>query len=426
MVTATSTGSIKNFHRVFKNPRCSLGILFSLLLLSSCVWNDPESAPNYLPLDDSDYPYAGLPRIIIEIDEFAQIRDRETELPAKLQIYGKDAPESDILDLTIRGRGNSSFTGMPKPSYKIEFDNKQELFGMPKDRDWALVANSADKTLLKNFITYKLAGWLGDEYTPRSTFVELYLNRQYQGVYQLTETVKVGKNRVNIPKQGNSFLLERGPTERGGEHFVVTKKGTSFGIKFPKNPDESAIQVMEGNLNRFEDFLADGSGHQISEFLDFEDYLRYYWIQELAKNLDGAFRRSIFLTWYEGEKIQMGPVWDFDVAYGNWTADTLRTPTDWYVRPSGWNGLIFKQDIHWQAAVKYWESHRAFFKTLPDSIRKYAQELEPATKNEFKRWPILENTENWTYKEAYDSYDEAVDTLNSWITQRIEWIDGHL
>ena len=426
MDTATSTGSINNFHKVFKNPRFSLGILFSLFLLSSCVWNDPESTPDYLPVDDSDYPYAELPRFVIETEDFAQIRDRETEIPAKLQIYGKDSPESDVLELTIRGRGNSSFTGMPKPSYKIEFDKKQELFGMPKDKDWALIANSADKTLLKNFITYKIAGWLGDDYTPRSTFVELYLNRQYQGVYQLTETVKVGKNRVDIPKQGHSFLLEKGPTERGGEEFVVTKKGTKFGIKYPKNPEDSSIRAMERALNRFEDFLADGTQHQISEFLDFEDYLRYYWIQELAKNLDGAFRRSIFLTWHEGGKIQMGPVWDFDVAYGNWTADTLQTPTDWYVRPSGWNGFIFKQDKHWQEAVKYWESHRDFFKTLPDSIRKYAQELKPATKNEFKRWPVLGNTENWTYKEPYENYDEAIDSLNSWINQRIEWIDGHL
>lgn len=427
MVMATSTGSINRFHRVFKNPRYPLGILFSLFLLSSCVWNDPESVPGYLPVNDSDYPYAGLPRLVIEIEDFAQIRDCETEIPAKLQIYGKDSPESDVLDLTIRGRGNSSFTGMPKPSYKIEFDKKQELFGMPKDKDWALIANSADKTLLKNFITYKLAGWLGDEYTPRSTFVELYLNRQYQGVYQLTETVKVGKNRVNIPKQENSFLLERGPTERGGEHFTVTEQGTTFGIKYPKNPSYTDKQAIKKVLSQFENILSsDNLEHQIFDLFDLEDYLRYYWIQELAKNLDGAFRRSIFLTWHEGAKIQMGPVWDFDVAYGNWTVDTLRTPTDWYVRPSGWNGLIFKHDEHWKAAVEYWHSHRDFFKTLPDSIRKYAQELESATANEFKRWPVLENTENWTYKEAYDSYDEAIDSLNSWIEQRIKWIDGNL
>lgn len=396
-------------------------------LLCSCVWNDPESTPSYLPIDDSEYPYADLPRIVIETEDFTQIRDRETKIPAKLQIYGKDAPESDILELTIKGRGNSSFTGMPKPGYKIKFEKKQELLGMPKDKEWALISNSADKTLLKNFITYKLAGWLGDEYTPRSKFVELYLNRQYQGVYQLVETVKVGEHRVNIPQSDSSFLLERGPTEHGDEHFVVTEKGTKFEIKSPKEPTDSSTALIKKALSQFESFLrSDNPKGEITDYLDFEDYLRYFWIQELSKNLDGAFRRSIFLTWQKGDVIRLGPVWDFDVAYGNWETESLRSVTDWYIRPSGWNGLIFKREKYWQEAVRYWKDHRDFLATFPDSISKYAAELAPATRNEFKRWPVLENTENWTYKEAYDSYDEAVDSLNSWIKQRIEWIDANL
>ena len=399
------------------------------LLFCSCVWNNPEDSPNYLPLDDSEYPYANLPRIVIETEDFAQIRDRETKIPAKLQIYGKNGPESNILELTIKGRGNSSFTGMPKPSYKIEFHKKQDFFGMPKDKDWALIANSADKTLLKNFITYKLAGWLGDEYTPKSTFIELYLNRQYQGIYQLTETIKVSKDRVNIPKSDSSFLLERGPTEFGKEHFVITEQGTTFSIKYPKDVDYSKTQFIKNILSKFENFLTDESHDnnlQINDFLDFNDYLRYYWIQELSKNLDGAFRRSIYITWQGGGPFHLGPVWDFDVGYGNWEADSLRTPTDWYIRESGWNGLIFKRNELWQAATDYWKNNRIFLGTFTDSISKYSEKLAQATKNEFKRWPVLENTENWTYKEAYKSYNEAIDSLNSWIQQRMNWIDKNI
>ena len=402
-------------------------LLTLCILCCSCVWNDPKGDPDYLPCDDSEYPYANLPRFVIETEDFAQIRDRETKIPAKLQIYGKDAPESDVLELTIKGRGNSSFTGMPKPGYKIKFEKKQELLGMPKDKEWALIGNSADKTLLKNFITYKLADWLGDEYTPRSQFVELYLNRQYQGVYQLVETVKVGEHRVNIPQSDSSFLLERGPTEHGGEHFVVTEQGTKFEIKSPKEPTDSSTALIKKALSQFENYLrSDNPKGEITDYLDFEDYLRYYWIQEISKNMDGAFRRSIFLTWQKGDVIRLGPVWDFDVAYGNWEVDSLRTATDWYIRPSGWNGLIFKREKLWQEAARYWKEHRDFLATFPDSIRKYAKELAPATKNEFKRWPVLENTENWTYKEAYGSYDEAIDSLNSWINQRMDWIDNHL
>ena len=403
--------------------------IFACTVLCSCVWNNPESNPEFLTLDDSEYPYAGIPRLVIETEDFAQIRDRETKIPAKLQIYGKNAPESEILDLTIKGRGNSSFTGMPKPSYKIEFDKKQELFGMPKDKDWALIANSADKTLLKNFITYKLAGWLGDEYTPRSTFVELYLNRQYQGVYQLTETVKVGKNRVNIPKEEFSYLIEFSSTEHPNEIHVITKRGNNFQVKYPKEPSDSSLNVLRQHLINWEFFLyheADSDDTTYKDRIDIDDYIRYYWIQELSKNFDGAFRRSIFITWERGMPLKLGPVWDFDIAYGNWEVDSLRTPTDWYVRPSDWNKQLLQIAEVQKKTDSYWNENESFFRTLPDSIRKYAKELSPAAKNEFKRWPVLENTENWTYKEAYGSYDEAIDSLNSWIMQRIEWIDANI
>ena len=108
---------------------------------------------------------------------------------------------------------------MPKHSYKLKFTEKQSLFGMPKDKEWALIANYADKTHLKNFITYKLANWLGDEYSPRTQFVELYLNRSYLGLYLLTETPKVSKNRINIPQTDDSFLIEIGPTQKNGKQY---------------------------------------------------------------------------------------------------------------------------------------------------------------------------------------------------------------
>ena len=76
--------------------------IFVCTLLCSCVWNEPESNPEFLTLDDSEYPYAGIPRLVIETEDFAQIRDRETKIPAKLQIYGIDTPESAVLDLTIK------------------------------------------------------------------------------------------------------------------------------------------------------------------------------------------------------------------------------------------------------------------------------------------------------------------------------------
>lgn len=98
--------------------------------------------------------------------------------------------------------------GNAKKSYKIEFAKKQSMLGMPKDKDWALIANHYDKSLMRNFIAYRLSSALGAYYAPRCEFVELYLNGEYLGVYLLTETIKVSKNRVNIPKDDNSYIVE--------------------------------------------------------------------------------------------------------------------------------------------------------------------------------------------------------------------------
>jgi len=402
--------------------------LLACILLCSCLCDNTEESPNYLPLDDSEYPYVNLPRLVIETEDFAQIRDRETEHPAKLQIYGEKSPEDQILDLTIKGRGNSSFTGMPKPSFKISLSKKRSLLGMPKDKDWALIANSADKTMLRNFITFKLARWLGDEYAPRNKFVELYLNRQYQGVYLLTETIKVSKSRVNIKEDGSQFLVEIGPTYKAG-HTYFKQDERLYEICFPSQPSSQSYLDLTNHMNAWTEYLKKGHFHgedSLASWIDTEDFFRYYWIQELSKNLDGA-RRSIYFTWEKQGVIKMGPVWDFDVAYGNWVqGDTLLSPANWHIRLNGWNQYIFKDSIIKETAKKYWIANHTLFSSITDSISKYASTIEKSASNEFSRWPILENDENWSYKEKYSSYKEAVDSLNSWINQRINWIDNNI
>lgn len=393
------------------------------LFLCGCVWED--SSYIYLPLDDSQYGYVGVPRLVIETENFLDIRNRETEIPAQLQIYGKDAPESEIMYLTLRGRGNTSFTDMPKASYKIEFSEKQTLFGMPEDKDWALIANYADRTHLKNFITYKLASWLEDEYVPRTQYVELYLNREYQGLYLLSETVKVGKDRVNIPKDNRSFLLEVGPTPKEGKNYF-NQDGKLFEICSPKDLDSSSYATVTNHIKAWSQFLnkdLSADGNDLESWLDVDDFVRYYWIQELTKNLDAAFHRSIFFTWEIGSPFKMGPIWDFDMGYGNWVVSDWQGPDGFPIRSEGWASLMFKNKKFVQNIHDYWASHRDFFNTLPDSISKYGKIVEPYTSNEFKRWPTLGYAENITHKEAYRSYSESIDSLNSWIGQRIQWID---
>ena len=211
-------------------PYC---IAISLIALCSCVWDNTESDADFLPLNDTEYPYAGIPRLVIETENFAQIRDKETKIPAKLQIYGQSGPESEIKDIHIKGRGNSSLK-MSKYSMKMIFTQNEEMFGMPADREWALISNHADKTLLRNYTTFNIARQLQMDYVPKCTFVEVYLNRDYMGIYLLTETIKVNQHRLNLPKDGNHYLVEFDKYYDKNDTIIKRKSGSPLKIHHPK------------------------------------------------------------------------------------------------------------------------------------------------------------------------------------------------
>lgn len=406
--------------------------LFAAILccisLSACYWAETESNPDSLPIDDSMYPYAGLPRIVIETEDFAGVRDRETEIPSHLQIYGEKAPESEVYELTVRGRGNSSFK-MPKYGLKLEFKDKVKLFGMPKNRDWALIANYGDKTHLRNYMMTRLSEWLGAKYTPRMQFVELYLNRKYMGLYLLSESIKVAKNRVNIEENDTTFLVEKEDSKKFDPPYVQSDNGYYYHIKSPKNPSPETEKLLLDHIKAFENFAMRPyryNSNEIVEWINLDDYLLFYWVHEYSKNEDGNFARSVHFTWKKGEPIHFGPLWDFDLAFGNASREQNKAPEEWYIRRYRLNYYILQNSLVDSAAVVFWKEHRETFKALIDSVPLYRSIIDKAIENEYRRWPVMKNTENWALKDPYDSYDEAVETMIEWMKQRYQWIDKEI
>ncbi|SHK91695.1 CotH kinase family protein [Fibrobacter sp. UWEL] len=398
-------------------------ILILCLVCSSCVWNGNDEDLEYLPLDDSEYPYAGLPRLVIETDHFAQIIDRETELPAHLQIYGKSGPETEILDLTVKGRGHSSFE-MSKYGIKLEFKEKTKLFEMPSNRDWVLVSNQIDKTMLRNYITYQLAWILEDEYAPRCTFVEVFLNRKYIGLYLLAEHMKVGKNRINIIQDSTSFFIEKTKSPDPDDLYFESSMENVFKVRYPKNASVNVISSIKNDVDHLEKQLSIPNT-DLNQYIDLQDFVRYYAIQEFSKNVDGAFDRSIYITKEANDVFKMGPVWDFDVAYGLFNGSKT-SPSDWYARKQGWYKHLVRNPQFSKAYTEYWRDHKNQFLALKDSIDVTWPKIHKAVINDEKRWPILNNNQDWPFVDSYPNYEAAIDSLKIWISNRAEWISSHL
>lgn len=402
-------------------------VLFLLgVLLSGCLWESPNFQElDYLPLDDSEFPYAGLPRLVIETKDFKEIRNRETEHEAFFQIYGKERAETEIFKLKIRGRGHSSFL-FPKFSYRLKFEEKISLFGMPENKDWILLSNFADKSMLKNKLTFCLAKKLNAPYVPRSEFVELYVNREYLGVYQLTEKIEVAKNRVNIPERSGAFLIEIDNKYSRKDSVLFTP---FFDIPLHIHEGEHSLlkdkKALKDFVGEFESYLLNEMSYsekELSKWLDLESYFRVYWIQEFSRNVDG-FLNSTYFTWVSNTPMQFGPVWDFDIAYGG--AHEIN-PEGWYTRNYSWNKELFSDVDFQKKANHYWIENKNIFAEILDSLSFWELELKEPAKNNFKRWPVLESTESWAHRESFHSYLEAVESLRNWLRIRMKWINKNL
>lgn len=384
-----------------------------------------SSYPSSFKPDDKEYPYADIPRIVIETENRQAINDRETEIPAKLQIWGENESESEIMDLTIRGRGNTSWTDVPKKSYKIEFEKKRSVLGMPKDKDWALIANYYDKSLMRNFISYRLSAALGAYYAPRCEFAELYLNGKYLGVYLLTETIKIGKNRVNIPNDDYSYIVEVDEKYKTGEQVVFSDvltengKGKAFRIHDPKNASDEILDTVQKHIEDFEMFLKtieSGKNNKIDEWIDVEECAKFYWVEEFSKNPDSWFYTSVYFSWVKGEKIKMGPVWDFDLAYGNYVIVPNASPNNsdaWNNRSEYWYKFLFKDSVYLETVKNTWKENTDLFNGVLDSITVYKTMLKKASENECKKWKSCD-------------FENSIEKMKKWIKERIDWINQHV
>ncbi len=389
--------------------------------------------PESFKPNDKEYPYANIPRIVIYTKNQQKIEDRETEIPAKLQIWGKKDAESEIVDLTIRGRGNSSW-GMPKKSYKIEFAKKQSMLGMPKDKDWALIANYADKTLMKNYIAYRLSADLGAYYAPRCEFAEFYLNGEYLGVYLVTETIKIGTNRINAPKD-SSYIVEFDEKYRKNEQVLFSEiiTGESFKKTYrvhdPKNASEETLSILEKYIREFETALKkfdSKKDNNVMKWVDVDEYVKHYWVQEFSKNPDSRFYTSVYFLWTVGDVIKMGPVWDFDIAFGGQNDQKTDHPEDWHTKERYWNIYIFRDAFLQNKRNNFWIDNKSLFSGVLNKIDSLRTALQNAANNNFNKWNILQSTEYVYHSQSYSSYKDAAEDLKTWIRQRMEWIDSQI
>jgi hypothetical protein len=349
----------------------------------------------------------------------------------------------------IRVRGNSSAMH-PKKPYRLELQDdtghelKLPLLGLPKDSDWILFAAYLDKTLIRDVLAYKL--WLEmGHWAPRTRYVELLvrtnnsslnglhesrphpdplprqrearqrtdslstLNAQlstltsndYQGVYVLMETVKRGKQRVNIakldpedalePEVTGGYIFKRDRVNSPNDRTFRNRKKLEFIFVQPNGRDITPAQeqyLTNYIINEFESVLFSdqfgGSDRGYRRFIDVDSFVDYHWMQELGKNPDGYWF-SEFYHKERGGRLKIGPIWDFDMCFGNTWYNDGHLPQDWRWRRATiehylWYKRLFKAPDFLQRYIDRWSELRTnvlststcwhWWTVLPSSCRR--------------------------------------------------------
>ena len=400
--------------------------------------------------------------------------------------------------LEIKLRGNST-RYLNKRPYKIKLETKSDLFGMGKNKHWVLLANDIDHALIRNKITLDFANAIGMKFASESQLVSVFLNGNYQGVYQLCEHIRVGKERVNIYDWEDYFLAEEwsedldmkkedyeeaANTPQTGGFLLeadfyaftdskVSKVVTNFRQPFYFNtpevvPEDSElynytknyIQSFEYALHS-EDYIYnsddkhysafgiqyDGKengwfasvsevdytdptfdGYHYSRLFDLDSLVQNFMICELTMNWD-SMKNSTFLYKDIEGPAYMGPVWDYDWAYGNinmYRIDTYITD-DWHTTNNYFTREQFYQSVQWNRylikdpyfLMKVYEKYKSI---RPNELKDFRDSLEYY--QEFLKFDGALNDKRWGYGGRNgEKYAKATDSLQNFIYDRVAWLD---
>ncbi len=384
-----------------------------------------------------------------------------------LRNHVSDVPNNYDGKIAIEVRGSSSQM-FPKKSFGFETrDNSglvnvdTSLLGMPSEHDWILSANYTDKSFCRNVVSYQLANEMG-HYAVRTKYVDVVLNGQYWGVYVFMESLKRDKNRVDISKlerteitapdiTGGYIVKIDKTTGSGGDGWTSAyapinhSNGQDIFIQYDYPSTDSIVPsqkaYIKAYVDSFENALAGNNfrdsivGYQ--KFIGNGSWIDYFFSNELSKNVDG-YRISSYLYKDKEKTLKAGPVWDYDIAYGNanycdatdttgWAYLFSCTGDSWQV-PFWWQKL--QQDTNYTNQMKCrWTDYRNNVLSLShingviDSI---ANLLNESKDWNFNQWPIL-GTYVWPNPSPQPStYAGEIQNLKNWMSRRLSWLDSNM
>ena len=374
-------------------------------------------------------------QLFVYTDDGSDITSKDYYTDCFINLNGRGAFSNYSANAKIRGRGNSSFLWYDKKPYRLKLNEKHKLLGLDKAKSWVLLANYRDVTDLMNTFVFETGEWLGLPFTNHTRYVELFVNGDYKGVYQLTEQVQQGKNRVNVSDDGGILIaldVDDGPNESpyADDNCWTSVYRMPLCVIYPDDErfTPNTVDSVRNVFAQLEQAIKDKDYAAVKQQLDIPSFIKFLQLQEFIYNVELSAPRSIYMHKDGDGPWVMGPLWDFDAGYDfDWsnmyTGHTFFA--DYHETVMGTNPLKrngeysyvpqFFTDLF--GCPEFVEDYKAQWLAVKDSIvshgwdecMKYVAQLrqQGTMQREADRWPV-----------SGKSFDSEVEKMHRWLQNR--------
>lgn len=418
------------FKKVLKRTLIILGALVSALLLLLLIFFITNTIRWHRIKD------TGLPRIDVVTEDGKKIKSKEEYVNCTVTLSGAEEEYCfEEVSAGIRGRGNSTWRYYPKKPYRIKFSEKTSMFGEKKNKSWVLLAMYNDFSKVKDRLAFSIADALGtDVFVPSYNYVDLYVNGKYKGIYLLTDQVDENSGRTSVKEDFAPedvevpFLVELDSyaQEEGAEDVAWFRLGGFlYTVKYPEEDErytEAQFEYIKSYVKAV-DSLVRKPGvtmSELSEYIDMNSFIDYYIVEELMGQMEINWK-SVYMSKAVGEKLKMGPVWDFDWSVtgphsvfryrDKYKSDYsgLRSENNWFIY------LYNGSPEFREALMSRWQEAKPEILRALSEVEAEKSKIELAARKDWYRWRGFSFTGGFS-----ECYDEVFD----WMQGRILWLDS--
>ncbi len=398
----------------------------------------PETQPLPVGPDPVQYEEHSYPILSIYTAGGAEIASKYEYVACSVNLFDNEGVFSlEEVSARIRGRGNSSWKLDKKP-YRLQFDEKINFLGTGKAKAWALIPNYNDHSHLRNHLAYECALAIGLEMTSNSSYVELYLNGNYAGLYLACEQVQQGTNRVHISDDladvDTGYLIELDARAYQEGEYNEAYFAIDDGYYVIKSPDVEDAAWTRAHFQYIRELttaawnsLFSGSWDEICARIEPESFADTYIIHELFHMVDVDFA-SFFLYRDAGGKLCSGPVWDFDSSSGNcsYQPDCNDPEQLWAAHNNRWYRQLLEYPQFREIVAVRLEAAAPLLSEAVLRSCAEARSHQPAFEKDAAKWNTLGRSvwQNPSRLARLSTWGEHVDYLQNWLSRSLAFLQS--